>query len=101
MESIDGKEKHDSFKNRMEGKQPSTTQASTKKAPIASSSNSNVKKQPQAQRKGKGNVPATKPYNKGYKIPKIQQDVMENVFHMTRAMMELQKKEEARLKYKK
>ncbi|MBW0593803.1 hypothetical protein O181_133518 [Austropuccinia psidii MF-1] len=33
MASIDGKEKHDSFNRRMEGKQPSTTQASAKKSP--------------------------------------------------------------------
>ncbi|MBW0564874.1 hypothetical protein O181_104589 [Austropuccinia psidii MF-1] len=30
MESIDGKEKHDTFNSRMEGKQPSITQASAK-----------------------------------------------------------------------
>ncbi|MBW0539546.1 hypothetical protein O181_079261, partial [Austropuccinia psidii MF-1] len=72
-----------------------------KTAPVASSSNSNVKKQPQAQNKGKGKAPATKPYSQGYRIPKIQQDSMENVFQMARAMMELQKKEEARLKYQK
>ncbi|MBW0591955.1 hypothetical protein O181_131670 [Austropuccinia psidii MF-1] len=72
-----------------------------KTAPVASRSNSNVKKQPQAQNKGKGKAPATKTYRQGYRIPKIQQDAMENVFHMARTMMELQKKEEARLKYQK
>ncbi|MBW0534633.1 hypothetical protein O181_074348 [Austropuccinia psidii MF-1] len=30
MESMDGKEKHDSFNSKMEGKQPTTTQASAK-----------------------------------------------------------------------
>ncbi|MBW0589562.1 hypothetical protein O181_129277 [Austropuccinia psidii MF-1] len=34
-----------------------------KTAPVASSSNSNVKKQPQAQNKGKCKAPATKPYS--------------------------------------
>ncbi|MBW0517279.1 hypothetical protein O181_056994 [Austropuccinia psidii MF-1] len=72
-----------------------------KTAPVASSSDSNVKKQPQGQNKGKGKAPATKPYSQGYRIPKIQQDAMENVFQMARTMMELQKKEEARLKYQK
>ncbi|MBW0582270.1 hypothetical protein O181_121985 [Austropuccinia psidii MF-1] len=72
-----------------------------KKAPAASRSNSNMKKEPQIQNKGKGKAPATKPYNQGYRIPEIQQDAMENVFPMARTMMELQKKEEARLKYQK
>ncbi|MBW0515391.1 hypothetical protein O181_055106 [Austropuccinia psidii MF-1] len=64
-------------------------------APGASSSNSNVKKQPKAQKKGKGKAPPPKPYSQGYRIPKIQQDSMENVFQMSRTIMELQKKEEA------
>ncbi|MBW0570983.1 hypothetical protein O181_110698 [Austropuccinia psidii MF-1] len=72
-----------------------------KTSPVSSSRNSNVKKQPQAQNKGKGKAPATKTYSRGYRIPKIQQDAMENVFQMARAMMEFQKKEEARLKYQK
>ncbi|MBW0562042.1 hypothetical protein O181_101757 [Austropuccinia psidii MF-1] len=99
MASIDGKEEHDAFNSRMEEKQPTTTQESAKNSPIAIRINFNVNKQPQAQNKGKGKVPATTPYSQGYRIPKIQQDAMENVFQMARAMMELQKKEEARLKY--
>ncbi|MBW0586148.1 hypothetical protein O181_125863, partial [Austropuccinia psidii MF-1] len=70
-----------------------------KTAPVASSSNSNMRKKPQDPKKGKGKAPATKLYSQGHKIPKIQQDSMENVFQMARTMMELQKKEEARLKY--
>ncbi|MBW0575776.1 hypothetical protein O181_115491 [Austropuccinia psidii MF-1] len=66
-----------------------------KTAPVASSSYSNMKKQQQAQNKGKGKAPATKPYSQGYRIPKIQQDAMENVFQMARTIMELLKKEEA------
>ncbi|MBW0552746.1 hypothetical protein O181_092461 [Austropuccinia psidii MF-1] len=72
-----------------------------KTAPVSSRSNYNVKKQPKAQSKGKGKAPATKPYKQGYRIPKIQQDAMENVLQMARTMMELQKKEEVRFKYKK
>ncbi|MBW0488592.1 hypothetical protein O181_028307 [Austropuccinia psidii MF-1] len=64
-----------------------------KTAPVDSISNFNAKKNPQAQNKVKGKAPATKPYSQGYRIPKIQQDAMENVFHMARTMMELQKKE--------
>ncbi|MBW0572608.1 hypothetical protein O181_112323 [Austropuccinia psidii MF-1] len=71
----------------------------SKTAPVASSSNSNVKKQPQALNKGKGKATPPKPYSQGYRIPNIQKDVMENVFQMARTMMELQKKEEARLKF--
>ncbi|MBW0575042.1 hypothetical protein O181_114757 [Austropuccinia psidii MF-1] len=72
MESIDGKEKPDALNSRMEEKQPSTTQESAKNSPIARSSNSNMKKQPQAQKRGKGKAPATKPYSQGYRIPNIQ-----------------------------
>ncbi|MBW0504124.1 hypothetical protein O181_043839 [Austropuccinia psidii MF-1] len=72
-----------------------------KTAPVASSSNYIVKKKPNAQNKGKGKAPATKPYIQGYRFPKTQQDAIENVFQMARTMMELQKKEEARLKYHK
>ncbi|MBW0542578.1 hypothetical protein O181_082293 [Austropuccinia psidii MF-1] len=77
---------------------PPTPKQVPKTAPVASSSNSNVKKKPQTQNKGKGKAPATKRYSWGYRIPKIQQDVMENEFQMARAMMELEKKEEARPK---
>ncbi|MBW0534581.1 hypothetical protein O181_074296 [Austropuccinia psidii MF-1] len=51
-----------------------------KTAPVASSRNSNVQKQPQAQNKGKGKAPAKKSHSQGHRIPKIQQDAMENVF---------------------
>ncbi|MBW0586053.1 hypothetical protein O181_125768 [Austropuccinia psidii MF-1] len=93
MASINGKEEHDAFNSRMEEKQPYTTQESAKTAPIARSNNSNAKKQPQAQTKGKGKEPATKPYSQGYRIPKIQPDAMENIFQMARTIMGLQKKE--------
>ncbi|MBW0554902.1 hypothetical protein O181_094617 [Austropuccinia psidii MF-1] len=92
MASIDGKEEHDAFNSRMEEKNPPPTKQVPKTAPIASRSNSNVKKQLQAQNKGKGKAPATKPYSQGYIIPKIEQDAMENVFQMARTMMKLQKK---------
>ncbi|MBW0593782.1 hypothetical protein O181_133497 [Austropuccinia psidii MF-1] len=69
--------------------------------PVASSSNSYVKKQPQAQNKGRGKAPATKPYSQAYRIQKIPQEAMENVFQRAKIIMELQKKEEARLKYQK
>ncbi|MBW0592653.1 hypothetical protein O181_132368 [Austropuccinia psidii MF-1] len=95
MASIDGKEEHDSFNSRMEKNNPPPPKQVPKTDPVASSSNSNVKKQPQAQNKGKGKAPATKPYIQGYRIPKIQQDAMENVFQMAR------KKEEASLTYQK
>ncbi|MBW0516036.1 hypothetical protein O181_055751 [Austropuccinia psidii MF-1] len=70
-----------------------------KTAPVSSIRNSNMKKKPQTQNKGKGKAPATKPYIQGYRIQKIQQDAMENLFQMARTMMEFKKKEEARLKY--
>ncbi|MBW0553497.1 hypothetical protein O181_093212, partial [Austropuccinia psidii MF-1] len=82
-------------------KNPSPPKQVPKTAPVASSSNSHVKKQPKAQIKGKGKAPATKPYSQDYRIQNIQKDAMENVFQMARAMMELEKKEEARSKYHK
>ncbi|MBW0461050.1 hypothetical protein O181_000765 [Austropuccinia psidii MF-1] len=100
MESIDEK-KDDAFDSRMEEKNPPPPQQVPKSSPIAWSRNSNIRNQPQAQNKGKGRAPATRKYSQGYKIPNIQQDAMENVFHMARAMMELQKMEEDRLKYQK
>ncbi|MBW0474394.1 hypothetical protein O181_014109 [Austropuccinia psidii MF-1] len=72
-----------------------------KTASAARSSHSNVKKKPQAQKKGQGKAPAPKTYSKGYRISKTQQDAMENVFQMARTMMESQQKEKARLKYQK
>ncbi|MBW0515238.1 hypothetical protein O181_054953 [Austropuccinia psidii MF-1] len=101
MASIDGKEEHNAFNSIMEESNPPPPNKVPKTAPLASSSNSNMKMQPQAQNKGKGKAPATKPYSPGYRIPKIQQDAMENVFQMARTMMKLQKKEEATFKYKK
>ncbi|MBW0545511.1 hypothetical protein O181_085226, partial [Austropuccinia psidii MF-1] len=47
---------------------PSPPKQMPKTAPIARSSNSNVKKQPQAPNKGKGKAPATKPYSQGYSM---------------------------------
>ncbi|MBW0490380.1 hypothetical protein O181_030095 [Austropuccinia psidii MF-1] len=99
MVSIDGKDEHDAFNSSMEENNPQPPKQVPKTDPIANSSNSNVKKQPQSQNKGKGKALATKTYSQGYRIPKIQQDAMENVFQMARKMMELQEKAEARLKY--
>ncbi|MBW0587092.1 hypothetical protein O181_126807 [Austropuccinia psidii MF-1] len=94
MACIDGKEEW--RKNN-----PPPPKQVPKPAPIASSRNSNMKKQPQALNKGKGKAPATTPYSQGYRIPKIQQDAMEIVFQMARTIIELQKKGEARFKYQK
>ncbi|MBW0573154.1 hypothetical protein O181_112869 [Austropuccinia psidii MF-1] len=82
-------------------KNPPPPKKVPKPAPVASSSHSNVKKQPQVQNKGKGRAPPPKPFCQGYRIPKIQQAALENVFQMARTVMELQKKEKARLKFQK
>ncbi|MBW0528721.1 hypothetical protein O181_068436 [Austropuccinia psidii MF-1] len=55
-------------------------------SPVARSINSNVKKTPHAQNKGKGTEPAKKPYSQVYRIPMIQQDSRENVFQMARTI---------------
>ncbi|MBW0588986.1 hypothetical protein O181_128701 [Austropuccinia psidii MF-1] len=101
MASIDGKEEYDAFNSRIEENNPPPPNKVPKTAPVSSRSNSNVKKQPQTQKKGKGKAPATKPYRQGYRIPKIQKDEMKNVFQIAITIMELQKKEEARLKSQK
>ncbi|MBW0593237.1 hypothetical protein O181_132952 [Austropuccinia psidii MF-1] len=101
MAPIDGEEKHDSLDTRMEEKQPSTTQESAKNSPIGQQQQFQREKAATSSKKGKGEAPAPKPYSQGYRISKIQQDAMENVFQMARTMMELQKKEEARSKYQK
>ncbi|MBW0532669.1 hypothetical protein O181_072384 [Austropuccinia psidii MF-1] len=69
MASIDGKEEHDSLNSRMEEKTPPPPKQVPKTAPVAISQNSNVKKPPQAQNKGKGKAPATNPYSQGYRMP--------------------------------
>ncbi|MBW0476789.1 hypothetical protein O181_016504 [Austropuccinia psidii MF-1] len=74
MEFIYGKEEHDSFNSRMEGKNPPQPKQVPKTAPVARSSNSNVRKHPQDQNKIKVKAPATKPYIQGYIIPEIQQN---------------------------
>ncbi|MBW0524542.1 hypothetical protein O181_064257 [Austropuccinia psidii MF-1] len=87
MASIDGKEKHDDLDTKMEEKNQPPLKQLSKTAPVASSSKSNMKKQPKAPNNGKGKEPAPKPYSQGYRIPKIQQDAMENVFQMARTMI--------------
>ncbi|MBW0513769.1 hypothetical protein O181_053484 [Austropuccinia psidii MF-1] len=99
MASIDGKEEHDAFNIIMEEKQPSTTQASGKNSLSSQKQQFHCEKAATSLKKGKGKAPTTNPHIQGYRIPKIQQDAMENVFQIARKMMGLQKKEEARLKY--
>ncbi|MBW0552204.1 hypothetical protein O181_091919 [Austropuccinia psidii MF-1] len=88
MASIDGKENYDAFDSRMEEKKPSTTQASAKNTP------NSQKKQFQCEKAATSSEKRAKvrhqPQNnsQGYRIPKIQQGAMENVFQMFRTMME-------------
>ncbi|MBW0471608.1 hypothetical protein O181_011323 [Austropuccinia psidii MF-1] len=86
-----------------EGKKnnPPSPKKVPKTAPTVRSRNFNIKKKPQAQNKGKSKAPATKTYSQGYRITNIQQYAMEKEFQMARTIMELQEKEEARLKYQK
>ncbi|MBW0589696.1 hypothetical protein O181_129411, partial [Austropuccinia psidii MF-1] len=69
MASIDGKEEHDALNSRIEEKQHSTTQKSAKNSPSGQQQQSQCEKHPQAQNKGKGKAPATKPYSQSYRIP--------------------------------
>ncbi|MBW0463672.1 hypothetical protein O181_003387 [Austropuccinia psidii MF-1] len=56
MASINGKEEHDYFNRKIEGKPPPPKPLPIP-SPVASRSNANMIKQPQAQKKGKGNAP--------------------------------------------
>ncbi|MBW0593265.1 hypothetical protein O181_132980 [Austropuccinia psidii MF-1] len=93
MASIDGEEKHNALDTRMEERQPSTTQASAKNNSSGQQKQFQHEKVATSSRKGQreGTTPKTLQ-------PRLQ-DAMENVFQMARTMMELTKKEEARLKY--
>ncbi|MBW0531031.1 hypothetical protein O181_070746 [Austropuccinia psidii MF-1] len=69
MASINGNEEHDALNTRMEENNPPLPKQVPKTAPVASSSNSNVKKQPQAQNNSKGKEQATKPQTQSYRMP--------------------------------
>ncbi|MBW0526211.1 hypothetical protein O181_065926 [Austropuccinia psidii MF-1] len=101
MTSIDGKEEHDAFKRTMEKKKPSTTQPSAKNSPSSYQQQFQHEKAATSSEQGQREGTSHKTCSQGYRISKIQQDSMENVFQMARTMMEFQKKEEARLKYQK
>ncbi|MBW0530804.1 hypothetical protein O181_070519 [Austropuccinia psidii MF-1] len=87
MSFIDGKENMMPLTAEWRRNNPPPPRQLPRTLPVASSRNSNLKKQPQAQKKGKGKAPATKPYSQGYTIRKIQQDGMENLFQMARTIM--------------
>ncbi|MBW0505221.1 hypothetical protein O181_044936 [Austropuccinia psidii MF-1] len=66
-------------------------EARNKEAPVASTNKLQVYQTPQeGTRKRKNNW--RKPYSPSYRIPKIQKDVMENVFNMARTLMEFKDK---------
>ncbi|MBW0590907.1 hypothetical protein O181_130622 [Austropuccinia psidii MF-1] len=72
-------------------------EASKEEAPVASTSKPEVNKPPQEGKKNKKKN-WRKPYSPSYRIPKIQKDAMDNVFHMARALMEFKDKEEQRMR---
>ncbi|MBW0585655.1 hypothetical protein O181_125370 [Austropuccinia psidii MF-1] len=95
LASIDGEEKHDGIDTTMEEKQPSTTQASAKNGPSGQQQQFQREEAATSSKQGqrKGTSPQT--------LQPGLEDAMENVFQMARTMMDLKKKEEARLKYQK
>ncbi|MBW0586942.1 hypothetical protein O181_126657 [Austropuccinia psidii MF-1] len=95
MTSIDGKEENDALNSRMEEKQPSTTQTSAKNSPSGQKQQFKCEKEAPSSGQGQRKGTSHKTLQPGL------QDYMENVFQMARTMIELQKKEEARLKYQK
>ncbi|MBW0512758.1 hypothetical protein O181_052473 [Austropuccinia psidii MF-1] len=89
MASIDGKEEYDAFNSRMEENQPSNTKESGQQQQF--------QRENTATSSEKGQREGTSPKSLQ---PRLQ-DAKENVFQMARTMMELQKKEEARLIFQK
>ncbi|MBW0530810.1 hypothetical protein O181_070525 [Austropuccinia psidii MF-1] len=69
MASIDGKENMMLLTKECRKNNTPPPKQVPKTAPVASSSNSNIKKQPQAQKKGKRKAPATKTYCQGHRMP--------------------------------
>ncbi|MBW0532728.1 hypothetical protein O181_072443 [Austropuccinia psidii MF-1] len=101
MTSIDGKEEHDAFNSRIEEKQPLNIQKGTKTNPSGQQKQFQHEKEATSSEQGQGKNTSQKPFSQGYRIPNIQQDSMENLFQIARAMMEMQMREEAIFKYQK
>ncbi|MBW0507545.1 hypothetical protein O181_047260 [Austropuccinia psidii MF-1] len=70
MESIDGKEKHDAFNSRMEGKQPSITQSSSKNGPSIQQQKFQHKKAAESSEQGQRQSIIHKPLQPGLQNPK-------------------------------
>ncbi|MBW0512519.1 hypothetical protein O181_052234 [Austropuccinia psidii MF-1] len=101
MTSIDGKEKHDALNSRMEEKQPSPTQASAKNSPSSQKKQFQREKAVTSSEQWKRQGTSHKALQLGLQNPKDSAGWHESILQMARAMMELQKKGEARLKYQK
>ncbi|MBW0591297.1 hypothetical protein O181_131012 [Austropuccinia psidii MF-1] len=72
-------------------------EASKEEAPEASTSKPQARKPPQERKKNKKKN-WRKSYSPSYRIPRIQKDAMENVFNMSRNLMDFQDKEEQRMR---
>ncbi|MBW0507383.1 hypothetical protein O181_047098 [Austropuccinia psidii MF-1] len=70
MASIDGKEKHDSFNSRMEEKQPSATQASTKNSPSSQKQKFQCEKEATSSEQGQRQSTSNKALQSGLQNPK-------------------------------
>ncbi|MBW0536145.1 hypothetical protein O181_075860 [Austropuccinia psidii MF-1] len=95
MASIDGIEEYDAFNSRMEEKQPSTTKPSAKTSPSGQKQKFQREKAATSSKQGQKDGTSPKALQPGL------QDAMENVFQKAITMMELEKKEEARLRFQK
>ncbi|MBW0590117.1 hypothetical protein O181_129832 [Austropuccinia psidii MF-1] len=95
MASIDGKEEYGALNSIMEEKQPSTIKASAQTSPIGQQQQFQREKAATSSKQEQREGTSPKALQPG--IP----DSMENVFQMARTMIELQKKEEARLIFQK
>ncbi|MBW0583255.1 hypothetical protein O181_122970 [Austropuccinia psidii MF-1] len=71
-------------------------EARKEEPPVASTSKPQINQPPQDRKKNKKDN-WRKPYSPSYRIPKIQKDAMDNVFNMSRTLMEFKDKEEKRM----
>ncbi|MBW0558968.1 hypothetical protein O181_098683 [Austropuccinia psidii MF-1] len=101
MASIDGKEEEDAFNSRMEEKQPSTIQASAKNSPSSQQKQFQNEKAATSSKQGQRQGTSHKNLQPGLQNAKHSAGCHGECISDARTMMELQKKEEARLKYQK
>ncbi|MBW0581324.1 hypothetical protein O181_121039 [Austropuccinia psidii MF-1] len=71
--------------------------ASTSSKPAPEASKEKLKGLQNHQGKGKGKENWCRPYQQGYRIPKLEPSAMDSVFNMARTLMEFTSKEQEKM----